>query len=261
MDSLNCRPAFRFALSSLVLLATLFGLMCCACFAQQPVIGNTPVQSPGQQVLEAGDLYLPNSHVYVFVGKTGLGHEHGVIGQPKQGHINLAAPAGAAPTVAGQREGGSLVFDMASFTADTPEARKFVGLEQTSESKTQQHMVDSNMHGSGVLDVAKFPTASFAIKQIKKLDQPSQRKLPQVELDGDFTLHGVTRPIQVVAEVDDKDQWTHLMGGFKMLQTQFGITPFKKALGAVGVADQLTVWGDLWIAKQRLTATPAAAAK
>jgi polyisoprenoid-binding protein YceI len=115
------------------------------------------------------------------------------------------------------------------------------------------------MHGSGVLDVAKFPTASFTIKQIKKLDQPSQRKLPQMELDGDFTLHGVTRPIKVVAEIEDKDQWTHLMGGFKMLQTQFGITPFKKALGAVGVTDQLTVWGDLWIAKQRLTAAPTAA--
>jgi hypothetical protein len=256
MDFVNCRPAFRFAHSSLVLLATLFGAKCCACFAQQPVIGSAPVQSAGQQVLEAGDLYLPNSHVYVFVGKTGLGHEHGVIGQLKQGHINLAAPAGAA-----QREAGSLVFDMGSFTADTPEARKFVGLEQSGESKTQQHMVDSNMHGSGVLDVAKFPTATFTIKQIKKMDQPSQRKLPQVELNGDFTLHGVTRPIQVVAEVDDKDQWTHLMGGFKMLQTQFGITPFKKALGAVGVTDQLTVWGDLWIAKQRLTATPAATAK
>jgi hypothetical protein len=218
------------------------------------VIGSAPLQpaatQTGQQLLEAGDVYLPNSRVYVFVGKTGLGHEHGVVGQLKQGRINLAAAQGA---------GGSLVFDMASFTADTPEARKFVGLEQSNESKTQQHMVDSNMHGSGVLDVARFPTATFTIKQIKKLEQPSQRKLPQVELDGDFTLHGVTRPIQVVAEVEDKDQWMHLMGGFKMLQTQFGITPFKKALGAVGVTDQLTVWGDLWIAKQRLTAAPTAA--
>lgn len=61
------------------------------------------------------------------------------------------------------------------------------------------------------------------------------------------------------SEVEHKEQWTHLMGRFKILQTQFGITPFKKALGAVGVTDQLTVWGDLWIAKQRLIATPAVA--
>jgi hypothetical protein len=238
----------------LFLLAAFCGATCATSFAQQPVIGSALVQRPttqaAQRLLEAGDVYLPNSRVYVFVGKTGLGHEHGVVGQLKQGRINLAAASGAA---------GNLVFEMASFTADTPEARKFVGLQPSNESKTQQHMVDSNMHGSGVLDVAKFPTANFTIRQLKKLDQPSQRKLPQVELDGDFTLHGVTRPIQVVAEVDDKDQWTHLMGGFKMLQTRFGITPFKKALGAVGVTDQLTVWGDLWIAKQRLTAAPTAA--
>jgi hypothetical protein len=29
---------------------------------------------------------------------------------------------------------------------------------------------------------------------------------------------------------------------------QAGIQPFRKALGAVGVADQLTIYGDLWIA-------------
>jgi polyisoprenoid-binding protein YceI len=107
------------------------------------------------------------------------------------------------------------------------------------------------MRGDSVLDVAKFPAASFTIKQIKKLDKPSQRNLPRIQLDGDFLLHGVTRPIQVVAEVEEKNGWTHLMGGFTMLQSQFGITPFKKAFGAVGVADQLSVWGDLWISKRR----------
>jgi len=40
-----------------------------------------------------------------------------------------------------------------------------------------------------------------------------------------------------------------------MLQSQFGITPFSKAFGAVGVTDQLTIWGDLWISKQRQIAS------
>ena len=43
----------------------------------------------------------------------------------------------------------------------------------------------------------------------------------------------------------------HLRGGFTLLQSQFGITPFTKAFGAVGVADELKVYGDLWVANQR----------
>ena len=209
---------------------------------------QTPAAPPSatQKVFEAGDVYLPGSRVYVLVGKTGLGHEHGVEGQLKQGRIDMSAA----------RDAGSLVFEMASFAADTAEARKFVGLQKSGESSTQQQLVDKNMQGESVLDVAKFPTASFAIKQVKKLDKPGSRKLPQVELDGDFSLHGVSRPIHVVAEVEDKNGWTHLMGGFTMLQTQFGITPFKKAFGAVGVTDQLSVRGDLWISKQRQIAAP-----
>jgi hypothetical protein len=210
-----------------------------------------PPTAAAQNILNAGDVYLPGSRVYVLVGKTGLGHEHGVEGQLKQGRINLKS-AGAP---------GSLVFDMASFSVDTPEARKFVGLQKSAESATQQEQVTRNMRGDSVLDVAKFPAASFTIKQIKKLDKPSQRNLPRIQLDGDFSLHGVTRPIQVVTEVEEKSGWTHLMGGFALLQSQFGITPFKKAFGAVGVTDQLSVWGDLWISKQRQIAERPPAAR
>src|SRR5262245_36708164 len=133
MELLDCRPVIRPARSAFFFLAALLGAVPAACFAQQPVIASAPVPQAQQQLLEAGDVYLPNSRVDVLVGKTGLGHEHGVVGQLKQGRINMAA-AGPA---------GSLVFDMGSFTADAPEARKFVGLEQSNESKTQQHMVDS----------------------------------------------------------------------------------------------------------------------
>lgn len=199
-----------------------------------------------QVVLEVGDVYLPGSRVYAFVGKTGLGHEHGVIGQIKRGHIDLAAP----------RDPGGLEFDMATFVADTPEARKFVRLPGETDASTQQQ-VNANMKGPDVLAVTRYPTSTFVIKQIAKLDKPSQRNLPQYQLNGDFTLHGVTKPIQVVAEAEEQSGWVHLRGGFTMLQTQFGITPFTKAFGAVGVADQVTIWGDLWIAKQRQVASRA----
>jgi polyisoprenoid-binding protein YceI len=188
---------------------------------------------------QPGDVYLPGSRVYVFVGKTGLGHEHGVVGQLKQGQLRLGAPTNA----------GELVFDMTTFAADADDARKNVGLTASTDASTQQQ-VNANMRGADVLDVARFATSSFAVKSVKQLPQPSSRNLPQYELDGDFSLHGVTRPIQVMADVEEQNGWLHLRGGFTMLQSQFGITPFTKAFGAVGVSDELKVWGDLWIAKQ-----------
>ena len=225
-----------------VFAAIVFGVAPCWCFAQNQAA--TPVAAaPAQATYEAGDVYLPNSRAYVFVSKTGFGHEHGVVGQIKQGRIDLNAANNA----------GILVFDMASFTADTPEARKFVGLEGTTDTSTQQQ-VNTNMRGADVLDVARHPTATFTIKQVVKLPEPSAHGMAQYKLAGDFSLHGVSRPIQVVAEVEEKNGWTHLRGGFTMLQSQFGITPFTKAFGAIGVADQLSVWGDVWIAKQRQVA-------
>jgi polyisoprenoid-binding protein YceI len=214
-----------------------------------PAVGQAQAAA-ATTVLEPGDVYLPGSRVYVFVAKTGLGHEHGVMGQLLASKLQLDAA----------QDAGQLVFDMRSFAADCDVARKYVGLDGSTPPTTQQE-VNANMLGSAVLDVGRFPTASFAVRSVAKLPQPSPRGLAQYQLLGDFTLHGVVRPIQVVAEAEEQGGWVHLRGGFNLLQSQFGITPFTKAFGAVGVADELKVYGDLWIARQRqaiaATAAPA----
>lgn len=183
---------------------------------------------------QPGDIDLGVSRVYIFVGKTGLGHEHGVEGKLKSGHLDLPAKS------------GELVFDMASFDADTPAARKHVGLEgETSESTRKQ--VNANMLGPAVLDVEKFPTARFVINSISPVKSARVIGLPSYQLDGEFTLHGVTKPLRVVVRADKKKGMLHAQGRFAILQTQYGIKPFSKGLGAIGVADELQIWGDLWI--------------
>jgi YceI-like domain len=236
-------------------------LLCIACcsslFAQNAPITFRPPsiagQPPGSAVAatpgnyEPGDLYLAGSRVYVLVDKTGFGNQHGIVGQIKQGRIRLDAP----------QDSGQLVFDLSTFTADPDVARQYVGLSGTEDPSSQQQ-VTANMIGAEVLDVAHFPTATFEIKRIIPLPAASQRGLPQYQLDGDFTLHGVTQPIRVVADAEQNGAWTHLRGGFSILQTQYRITPLKKALGAVGVADQLQIFGDLWLSKDRQTVPQAA---
>jgi hypothetical protein len=225
-------------------------------FAQGPALpaAGTAVTAAGSQsavastVLEPGDVYLPGSRVYAFVGKTGFGHEHGVMGQLLASKLRLDAT----------QDAGQLIFDMRSFAADSDAARKYVGLAETTPDATQRE-VNANMLGSAVLDSARFPTASFAVRSITKSSQVGARGLPQYQLQGDFTLHGVTHPLQVVAEAEEQKGWVHLRGGFLLLQSTYGITPFTKAFGVVGVADEVKVYGDLWIARERqvVAAAPA----
>lgn len=192
--------------------------------------------------LTSGHVDIAASRVYIFVGRTGFGHDHGVEGHLKSGTVSLGAAEKA----------GSLVFDMNSFDADTPAARRYVGLQGTTDASTRRQ-VNANMKGAAVLNVQRFPVATFTIQSAKRLPEKNRRGNTVYNLAGTFTLHGVTRRIAFNAEaaaVDTRSAagastGTRLRGNFVIHQTQFGITPFSKAFGAVGVTDALRIYGDI----------------
>lgn len=188
--------------------------------------------------LMPGDVDLQQSRVYVFVGKTGLGHEHAVAGLLKSGVLHLGAV----------QDAGALEFDLTSFRADGDAARQYLGLNGAIDADTRQQ-VDANMLGPAVLNTARFGTAMLKIARAIPMKQSSRRGLPQYQLTGELQLHGVTRPITLVADAESQNGQVRLRGSCAFKQTAFGIRPFSKAFGAVGVADQLTVWGDIWIAQ------------
>jgi polyisoprenoid-binding protein YceI len=177
---------------------------------------------------------LSESRVYIYVGKTGLGHNHGVEGRLKSGSLRLD----------GEGVGGELVFDMTSFDADTDAARRYVGLSGSTDASTRQQ-VNANMKGAAVLDVQRYPTAKFAVADVKRTEKKSRDGHPVYELSGQFTLHGQTRPLKLEASVEERAEGLRLRGNFNILQTQYGIRPYSKAFGAVGVADRLTIYGDI----------------
>lgn len=181
-----------------------------------------------------GDVDLAGSRVYVFVGKTGLGHDHAVMGALQSGRLLLGA----------SDQAGVLVFDMRSFRADTPEARRLLGLAGETDTGTRKQ-VDDNMLGPAVLDVARHPTATFIIRSaLPSARQPDNGKTAY-DLVGSFTLHGATRPVTVRAEAEEVGPIVRLWGGFPVRQTDFGMKPFAKFGGVVGVADELKVYGDI----------------
>jgi hypothetical protein len=180
-------------------------------------------------------VYLASSRVYALVGKTGLGHEHGVLGKLKSGRIVLGAT----------HDAGELVFDMTSFVAETDTARKLVGLSGNTAASTASQ-VTANMLSAAVLNVVAYPTAAFQIDSA--VEEPSSGAGKTYRLTGRFTLQKVTRPLSIVAEVTDRNGWNFVRGSFKLRQTDYGMKPYTKAFGAVGVADEMTVFGELWVA-------------
>jgi polyisoprenoid-binding protein YceI len=202
---------------------------------------QVPGQVPDERAETRNPRLRPNeidtdlSRVFIFVDKTGFGHQHAVVGRLKGGYLRVA-----------KESAGKILFDMPSFRADVQEARRRVGLEGAA-SEQEQEQVTANMLGAPVLDVAQFPTALFTVATVRRFDERNPTGMPQYALDGDFTLHGVTRRINVTATGEKERGFLRLKGNFPLRQTDFGIRPFKKALGAVGVADVLTVYADLWI--------------
>lgn len=174
------------------------------------------------------------SRTYILVAKTGLGHDHAIEGRLLSGEIQLGATERA----------GQIVFDMRTFDADTDAARKYVGLEGTSDAGTRKS-VNENMLGSAVLDVQKFPEATFQIDSCRAHPEPSRNGHPQYVLVGQFSLHGVTRPLQLKCEAVPTQGAIRLRTGFILKQTDYQIKPFSKVLGAVGVANELKVLGEL----------------
>lgn len=214
-----------------------------ALLAAFPLTASRAAAADGQK--SDGEVQLESSRVYVFVGKVGLGHEHAVGGRLKSGAVRLGSQAKA----------GEIVFDMPSFAADTDEARQYVGLEGTTAAGRQKEVTE-NMLGADVLNVRKFPTATFQVSSALPLNKRSADGHPLYRLEGDFTLRGVKRPLTVDAEATQTSAGIHLNGSFVIKQTDYGIRPFSKAFGAVGVSDELTIYGELLLSAPRTVQRP-----
>ena len=216
---------------------TALAWLCVVC-AIAPDIGTiAPAAEPEAKALAAGDIDPVESRIFVRVGKRRLGHEHGVEGLVKSGHLNLEA----------KEKAGEIVFDMKSFKADSDAARKHVGLESTTDADEQTE-VTQTMTGKGVLDVNKYPTATFTVTSSKRVTEKTADGKPQYELAGEFDLHGKKQPLTVMASItEEKDGKQHVSGQFTIKQTDYGIKPYSAVGGLVSVKDELKIFGELWI--------------
>jgi polyisoprenoid-binding protein YceI len=203
-----------------------------------PTLLLSPTALKAEQEPASGVAYgvdAKASRIYVKVEPDGRGHAHGIAGE-------LAA---GAVTFRSSEKPGEFVFALTSLVADTPEARKYVGLEGNLSASDQRN-VTRTMLGRTVLDTMQYPKATYAITSISPLDRQAGGEPGRYQLDGRLQLHGVENPVRFEAKVEHgKTEGTLAMRGhFALLQTAYKIRPYS-FVGLVKVKDELQIYGDL----------------
>jgi polyisoprenoid-binding protein YceI len=164
---------------------------------------------------------------------TRIGHAHAIAAHLAAGVLALG-------------KSGELAFDLTSLQADTPETRQVVGLDPAFPPEEAQKATEIS-RSAQVLDIARFPRATFAIGSIAPLDGQPAGEPGQYMLTGHLALHGVVQPLRVRAMVERSDQpgALRLRGSFFVLQTDYGIRPHASLGGLSRVANRVQIWGDV----------------
>jgi hypothetical protein len=149
-----------------------------------------------------------------------LGHDHIVASHTVQGCI---AP---------QEGRADLVIPLEYLSVDEPALRAEAGLDtQPGESDiaaTRINMLDK------VLETQRFPFALVRVSVPEKM--PAGGRLAVV-----ITLHGVTRTLEVPAQVDVARDGMSVAGSMAFNQSDFGIVPFSILGGAIQVLDKISL--------------------
>lgn len=99
----------------------------------------------------------------------------------------------------------------------------------------KRRQVQERMLGPEVLDSGHFPEITFASTRVEHGQEGT------VIVAGQLSLHGVTKPVSIVAHVEN-GRYT---GRFALKQRSFGITPVSVAGGTVKVKDELAIEFDI----------------
>lgn len=166
------------------------------------------------------------SRVVILVGKAGMlsfaGHAHEVLAPAVHGRVTF-------DPMDWPRASVSLEFDAA--------ALRVTG---KGEPASDVPAVQRAMLGDQVLDVTRFPKIGFQSRHVSVA--PHGASAADVEIEGDMTLHGTTRPMRVRAAATlDAAGHVTARGSFTLKQTDFGMAPVTAAGGTIRVNDELDI--------------------
>jgi polyisoprenoid-binding protein YceI len=165
------------------------------------------------------------SSFWVYVPKAGLlsalAHNHQIGVKSFSGRVSL--PEGGAG-------GGALELEI--------EAKSLTVLDKN-VSEEERGKIRDALHNE-VLESAKHPKIVFKSVSVTNLKQTSENDY-SFTLNGDLTLHGVTRSIAVPTAVTVTPQQLRATGKYILRQTDFGIEPYSAAGGTIKVKNEIVV--------------------
>jgi polyisoprenoid-binding protein YceI len=165
------------------------------------------------------------SRVEIHVGKTGVfgfaGHEHEVVAKALRGSATFDPDRIAASAV-------DLTIDAAALRVSGQ------GEPADDVPKVQEAML-----GPTCLDAGRFPTIRFVSTAVAEAGAAGAGGR-DLTLQGNLTLHGVTRPLALRVHVEQTGDRLEATGKTTLRQTDFGITPISKA-GVVKVKDEIAI--------------------
>lgn len=119
---------------------------------------------------------------------------------------------------------------------------------QASSVNTRNEQRDGHLKGADFFSVEEFPTITFNANGVA---------LPSGKLNGEITLHGVTKPIELDVEFHGvgNDPWGNTKAGFsfstQINRKDFGLTwnaPLEA--GGILVGEDVNIRGEIQLAKQ-----------
>ena len=103
-------------------------------------------------------------------------------------------------------------------------------------SASDRQKIETTMRDE-VLEVSKHPEIVFKSTSVSAA-RTGEGKY-QARIAGELTLHGVTRPLTITAQLEFGDSVLRARGGFSLKQSSFGIKPVSVAGGTIKVKDEL----------------------
>lgn len=121
-------------------------------------------------------------------------------------------------------------------------------LEVTDDMKSgDRREIESTMNEQ-VLESSKYPEIAFESTAVS-VERPDGGRY-QVTVNGNLSLHGVTRSLRVSALVAPNGAMLRAWGEFSILQSDYGIQLVRVAGGALKLKDELRIAFDMVARKQ-----------
>jgi polyisoprenoid-binding protein YceI len=161
----------------------------------------------------------------------------------------MLSALGHSPTFAIRDFTGEANFDLASPDRASLSLRiRADSLELMDDVKSKDRREMESTMNQSVLESAKYPEIVFTTTSASSTPLSAGRY--QVNASGNLSLHGVTRPLVVPAQMAILGDMIRVSGEFPLSQTNFSIQPVSVAGGTLKLKDELKFTFDIVARKQ-----------